>query len=81
VTVFATTDKSLGAKGIAAFVVPKDSPGFIITKFSESKLGIRSWVNSALLLQDCFIRWRTGWDGRVPGQPRVRRKSMGTAGR
>jgi acyl-CoA dehydrogenase len=55
VTVFATTDKSLGAKGIAAFVVPRGTPGMIITKPNESKLGIRSWQTSALSFENCVI--------------------------
>lgn len=80
VTVFATTDKSLGAKGIAAF----SAEGFARlhhrqiqrVQTGDSQLGyLRAVVSGAL------FRWRTGWDGRVPGQPRIRRKSMGTAGR
>jgi acyl-CoA dehydrogenase len=55
VTVFATTDKSLGAKGIACFVVPSDTPGYEITKRNESKLGIRSWQTSSLSFDNCVI--------------------------
>jgi acyl-CoA dehydrogenase len=32
ITVFATADKSAGARGVAAFIVPKDAAGFSITK-------------------------------------------------
>ena len=39
--VFATTDKSLKHKGISAFVVPTDTPGFSLGA-KESKLGIRA---------------------------------------
>lgn len=38
--VTAVTDKSLGPKGISAFVVPRDAPGFSIEK-GEVKLGMR----------------------------------------
>jgi acyl-CoA dehydrogenase len=53
--VFATTDKSSGAKGISAFVVPKGTPGLIVAKFNENKLGIRSWVTSELVFDQCVI--------------------------
>lgn len=67
-TVFATTDRSLGARGIASFVVPKGTPGFLVTRANESKLGIRSWVTSALTFEDCRIPLenRLGWDTRGP---------------
>jgi len=52
--VTAVTDRSLGPKGISAFVVPRDTPGFIIEK-GESKLGMRGsdWAN--LAFQDACI--------------------------
>jgi acyl-CoA dehydrogenase len=72
VVVFATTDKSLGAKGINAFVVPKGTPGFVVTRANEHKLGIRSWGTSALAFDDCAIPLenRLGWtaDGSVPAK-------------
>lgn len=55
VIVFATVDKALGAKGINAFVVPRGTPGFAVAKANESKLGLRSWVTSELLFEDCAI--------------------------
>ena len=63
IVVFATIDKSLGAKGINAFVVPRDTPGLIVTKPNESKLGIRSWITSALSFDGCVIpvENRLGW--------------------
>jgi len=63
ITVFATTDKSLGRKGISAFVVPLDTTGLIFTKENESKLGIRSWKTSALSFDDCTVPLgnRLGW--------------------
>ncbi len=68
ITVFATTDKSLGAKGIACFVVPKDTPGFAVARANESKLGIRTWITSALAFEDCVIPLenRLGWDAGGP---------------
>ncbi|WP_217575045.1 acyl-CoA dehydrogenase family protein [Streptomyces sp. GbtcB7] len=72
VVVFATIDKSLGAKGINAFVVPKDTPGFVVTRPNEHKLGIRSWGTSALAFDDCAVPLenRLGWtaDGSVPAK-------------
>ncbi|MCX4428901.1 acyl-CoA dehydrogenase family protein [Streptomyces mirabilis] len=63
VTVFATVDRSLGAKGISCFVVPKGTPGFVVAKPNESKLGIRSWTTSELLFDNCVIPLenRLGW--------------------
>lgn len=66
--VFATVDKSLGAPGIAAFVVPRGTPGLIIAKANEDKLGIRSWQTCELLFQNCAIPLdhRLGWDASGP---------------
>lgn len=54
VLVMAATDKSLGAKGISAFVVEKDCPGFAVAK-KEKKLGIRSSDTVSLAFQDCRV--------------------------
>jgi acyl-CoA dehydrogenase len=63
VVVFATVDKSLGAKGISAFVVPRGTPGFLVTKENEDKLGIRSWSTSQLFFDNCTVPLenRLGW--------------------
>jgi acyl-CoA dehydrogenase len=68
VTVFATADKTAGAKGIAAFIVPKDTPGFIVVKANESKLGLRSTLTSELRFENCVIPLenRLGWDASGP---------------
>jgi acyl-CoA dehydrogenase len=68
VTVFATTDKSLGARGIAVFVVPKGTPGFTVTKANESKLGVRSQLTSELSFDQCVIPLenRLGWNQTGP---------------
>lgn len=73
VTVFATTDKSLGAKGIASFVVPSGTPGYEITKRNESKLGIRSWMTSALSFDNCVIpvENKLGWSEDPDYKPRT----------
>lgn len=52
--IFAMTDKSLGNKGISAFIVEKDFPGFSIgTK--EKKMGIRGSSTTELIFQDCIV--------------------------
>ncbi|QTI69923.1 acyl-CoA dehydrogenase family protein [Gordonia polyisoprenivorans] len=75
ITVFANADKSLGAKGIACFVVPRGTPGFSIAKENEDKLGIRSWQTSELLFQGCRVPLenRLGWNaaGAVDDGPQV----------
>ena len=65
VVIFANVDTSLGAAGIKAFVVPKGTPGFIVAKENEEKLGIRAWQTSELLFQDCAIPLdhQLGWRG------------------
>lgn len=52
--VFATTDKSLKHKGISAFIVPKNTPGFSLGK-KEDKLGIRGSSTCQLIFEDCKI--------------------------
>jgi alkylation response protein AidB-like acyl-CoA dehydrogenase len=52
--VFAVTDPDLGKKGLSAFVVPTDAPGFVPQKL-EDKLGIRASDTCAILLEDCTI--------------------------
>ncbi len=52
--VFATVDKSKGYRGVTAFVVEKDNPGFSVGKL-EHKLGIRASSTAELIFEDCFI--------------------------
>jgi butyryl-CoA dehydrogenase len=52
--VFAMTDKSKGTKGISAFIVEKDTPGFTFTK-QEEKMGIRATVQRSLAFENCRI--------------------------
>jgi len=50
----AVTDKSLGLKGISAFVVPRDTPGFSLEK-GEEKLGMRGSDWASLVFEDARI--------------------------
>ena len=52
--VFAMTDKSKGTKGISAFIVEKDFPGFSIGK-KEDKLGIRASSTTELIFENCVV--------------------------
>ncbi len=52
--IFAMTDKSKGTRGISAFIVEKDSPGFSIGKL-EDKMGIRGSSTTELIFTDCII--------------------------
>jgi len=52
--VTAVTDRSLGAKGISAFVVPRDTPGYRIEK-GEVKLGMRGSDWASLVFEDARI--------------------------
>jgi alkylation response protein AidB-like acyl-CoA dehydrogenase len=52
--VFALTDPELGKKGLSAFIVPTDTPGFIVGKL-EKKLGIRASDTCAIILDDCRL--------------------------
>ena len=52
--IFAMTDKSLGNKGISAFIVEKGTPGFSIGK-KEKKMGIRGSATTELVFEDCHI--------------------------
>lgn len=52
--VFAMTDKSKGLKGISAFIVEANTPGFSIGK-KEMKLGIRGSATCELIFENCRI--------------------------
>ena len=51
---FATVDPSAGYKGITAFIIEKDFPGFTVGK-KEDKLGIRASSTCELILEDCRV--------------------------
>ncbi len=52
--VFATVDPSLGARGITAFIVEKDAPGFKVGKV-EDKMGLRASHTASLYFEDCRV--------------------------
>src|SRR5689334_19670571 len=51
---FATVDPSAGYKGITAFIIEKEFPGFTVGK-KEDKLGIRASSTCELILEDCKV--------------------------
>src|SRR5207237_8253274 len=51
---FASIDPAAGYKGITAFIVEKDFPGFSVGK-KEDKLGIRASSTCELILEDCKV--------------------------
>jgi alkylation response protein AidB-like acyl-CoA dehydrogenase len=69
VTVMAKTDKTKGAKGISAFLVEKDTPGFKAGQL-EDKLGLRGSRTAELIFEDC----------RVPKENLLGEKDMGFVG-
>ncbi|TVP54946.1 MAG: acyl-CoA dehydrogenase [Gemmatimonadales bacterium] len=52
--VFATVDPDAGYKGITAFVVDRDTPGFTVGK-KEDKLGIRASSTTELIFEGCRV--------------------------
>lgn len=52
--VLAVTDAAAGTKGITAFVVPKDAPGFSVGA-PEEKLGLKASNTAALYFSECRI--------------------------
>ena len=52
--VFASTDPTQNTKGITAFIVESDFPGFSVGK-KENKLGIRSSPTTEIIFEDCKV--------------------------
>jgi butyryl-CoA dehydrogenase len=52
--VFAYTNKELKHKGMSAFIVERDTPGFSLGKH-EDLMGIRATANCELIFEDCKI--------------------------
>lgn len=69
VTVMAKTDKAKGAKGISAFIVEKDTPGFKVGQL-EDKLGLRGSRTAELIFEEC----------RIPKENLVGEKDLGFVG-
>ena len=65
IVVFATQDRSLGYKGISAFVVNRDSPGLTINPL-HGKMGMRSSTTDEVVFQDTPVPGenRLGEEGR-----------------
>lgn len=62
--VFAMTDPAAGKKGMSAFVVPKDTPGYRVARVEE-KLGQKASETCALAFDDMEVPedWRIGAEG------------------
>ncbi len=52
--VFAVTDPAAGRKGISAFIVPTDTPGYSVARL-EKKLGQRASDTAQIVLEDCRL--------------------------
>ncbi|MHC0054697.1 isovaleryl-CoA dehydrogenase [Actibacterium sp. D379-3] len=52
--VYAKTDSAAGSRGISAFLIEKDMPGFSIGQHIE-KMGMRGSPTSELVFQDCEV--------------------------
>jgi butyryl-CoA dehydrogenase len=52
--VFAVTDKAAGKKGISAFIVDTDSPGFVVARVEE-KTGQRASDTAQIVLEQCEV--------------------------
>ncbi len=68
-TIMAKTEKDKGAKGISAFIVERDTPGFKVGQL-EDKLGLRGSHTAELILEDC----------RIPKENLLDKKGMGFIG-
>jgi alkylation response protein AidB-like acyl-CoA dehydrogenase len=65
-SVIASTDRSIGPRGLSAFIVEKGTPGFSFGK-KENKMGIRASATVELVFEDC----------RVPKANLLSREGMG----
>ncbi len=52
--VFAVTDKSAGKKGISCFLVPTDTPGYIVSRIEE-KMGQHCSDTATIVFENCRI--------------------------
>jgi short/branched chain acyl-CoA dehydrogenase len=52
--IFANINPQLGYRGITAFLVERDTPGFSVGR-KEDKLGIRASSTCELILEECFV--------------------------
>jgi butyryl-CoA dehydrogenase len=52
--VMAVTDRAAGKRGISAFLVPTDAPGYTVSRL-EHKLGQRASDTAQILFENCFV--------------------------
>ena len=52
--VLAVTDRAAGKRGISAFLVPTDSPGYTVARLEE-KLGQHASDTAQILFEDCLV--------------------------
>ncbi|MFI4988842.1 MAG: acyl-CoA dehydrogenase family protein [Alphaproteobacteria bacterium] len=52
--VFAVTDPAKGKKGISAFIVPTDTPGYVVAR-KEDKMGQRASDTCQIVFEDCRL--------------------------
>ena len=52
--IIAITDKTKRTRGLSAFIVEKDFPGFSVGK-KEKKMGIRGSATCELIMEDCIV--------------------------
>ena len=52
--VFAVTDKAAGKKGISAFIVPTDTPGYVVARI-EDKLGQHASDTAQIVFENCRV--------------------------
>jgi butyryl-CoA dehydrogenase len=52
--VMAVTDKAAGKKGISAFIVPTDTPGYTVARIEE-KMGQHASDTAQILFEDCRV--------------------------
>src|SRR5579872_2886855 len=53
-SIFALTDTTVGTRGISAFIVEKDFPGFSVGRIEE-KMGIKGSQTAELIFTDCEV--------------------------
>jgi alkylation response protein AidB-like acyl-CoA dehydrogenase len=53
-SIFAVTDPDVGTRGISAFIVQKDFPGFEVGRIEE-KMGIKGSQTAELIFNDCEV--------------------------
>ena len=53
-SIFALTDQTIGTRGISAFIVERDFPGFSVGRI-EDKMGIKGSQTAELIFTDCEV--------------------------